>query len=316
MSSRILAPHTLIAGWWTHSRDFAATFRAGRRRLGAGAPPTPARLVLFTDPDTLRDEGADGWSTTERVVAALEEQGIVVVLWGNETRSAMELIQSDLRLHHPFISENGGGLFIRHGYFHDRPPAARDTHNYHVIDRGRPYHVVATALRETAREVGVAITAFSDMSIEHVAQECRLSLAQARLAKLREYDEPFRLLNWDPRAYSRICNDLRRKGMRCFTHGAFHHATTVANTAQTLRLIAALYQQAYGGPVLTIGLAKDPSETCLLRMVDIPLVMPGAGADPARFAPRAPTARFVNADGAVGLSEAILQRIEGLRGKD
>jgi mannosyl-3-phosphoglycerate phosphatase len=303
------------AGWWARTCDVAAKFRVRRRRLGAGAPSTPARLVLFTDPATLREEGADGWSRIERVVAALEEQSIAVVLWGSETRSEMELIQSDLGLHHPFISENGGGLFIRRGYFHDRPAAARDVQNYHVIDCGGPYPAVAEGLRETARAVGIPLTGFSDMSIEDVAHECRLSLAQARLAKLREYDEPFRLVHWDPPAFSRVCSDLRRRGIRCITHESFHYATSVADKTQSLRLLTSLYQQAHGAPVLTIGLAKGPSESCLLRTVDLPLVRLSADADPARFAPRVPIAGFINADAAASWPEAILQTIERLHGR-
>jgi mannosyl-3-phosphoglycerate phosphatase len=229
----------------------------------------------------------------------------------------MELIQSDLKLHHPFISENGGGLFLRHGYFQDRPAAARDAQNYQVIDCGRPYYLVAEALRETARRVDIAVTGFNDMSIEDVADECRLSLAQARLAKLREYDEPFRLVDSNPAAYSRICRDLRRRGIRCFTHETFHHATSVADQAQSLRLLISLYQKAHGGPILTVGLARQSRETCLLRAVDIPLVVPSANADPTQFGSPVPTARFISAESPMDGADAILQMLEehGGRGR-
>jgi mannosyl-3-phosphoglycerate phosphatase len=223
----------------------------------------------------------------------------------------MEVIQRDLNLHHPFISETGAGLFVPHGYFRDPLVNGRVAQNYQVLDFGKPYHRVAEALHEVARKVDTDVTAFSDMSIQDVAQECGLSLSQARLAKLREYDEPFRILDSEPAIYSRMCNGLRRLGLRCFTHEAFHHATGVADKTHSVRLLASLYRQAFDGQVLTVGLAKASSETCLLQDVDIPVVVQGNPADSARLGRKVPTARFTDAAGPQGWSDAVLQLIDG-----
>jgi mannosyl-3-phosphoglycerate phosphatase len=266
--------------------------------------------VLFTDPDTLREDRRDDWTATREVVRALEDRDIAVVLWGNETRSEMELIQSDLNLEQPFISENGGGLFIRHGWFPDRPAGGRGIHSYDVLDFGKPYHEVADALHDVARRNECPVVGFSVMSIEEVARECGLSLAQARLAKLREYDEPFRIVDSEPATYSRMCGALRRLGYRCFTHERLHHATGVADKGRSIRTLTSLYRHASDGQVLTIGLARSPSETCLLQSVDIPLVVRSDGGDAARLAQKIPTARFVVA-GPRGWNEAILETLDG-----
>jgi mannosyl-3-phosphoglycerate phosphatase len=302
---------SLTAAWWSRSSGFTSRFWPGHRHDRVGSGSTARRIVLFSDPDTLREEGSQGCAATRGALSALEDQGVAVVLWGNETRSEMELIQSDLKLHHPFISENGGGLFVRHGYFHDRPVAGRAASNYHVVDFGRPYYQVAEALHEVARKVGVDVIGFSDMSIQSVAQDCGLSLAQARLAKLREYDEPFRILDSEPATYSRICSALRRLGCRCFTHEAFHHATGVADKTQSLRMLISLYRQQYNGHVLTVGLAKEPSETCLLQAVDIPIVVQSDAVDTARLGRKVPTARFTSGSSPHGWCEAIQQLVDG-----
>jgi mannosyl-3-phosphoglycerate phosphatase len=269
--------------------------------------------VLFTDPDTLR-AGRHDWTATRHMVRELEDRGIAVVLWGNETRSEMELIQSDLNLQHPFISENGGGLFIRHGYFLDRPTRGRDVQSYDVLDFGRPYHEVAEALHEVARRNECPVIGFNVMSTQDVARECGLSLAQARLAKLREYDEPFRVADAEPATYSRICSALRRVGYRCFTHERFHHATGVADKGQSIRTLTALYCDAHDGDVVTVGVAMGPSETCLLHSVDIPLVVQSADVDATRLAQKVPTARLIDA-GSRGWSEAILEALDGRVGR-
>ena len=300
-----------MSAWWPQSNEFTSRFWVGQRHDRIESRAGTGRIVLFSDPDTLRDEGIPGWAATRDAIRTFDEQGIAVVLWGNETRSEMELIQSDLNLHHPFISENGGGLFIPHEYFRDRPVAGRDTHNYHVVDFGQPYHTVAEALHHAAPKVGVDIVGFSEMSIQEVAQDCGLSLAQARLAKLREYDEPFRMLDSAPAAYSRICRALRRVGLRCFTHEAFHHASGVTDKAQSLRLLASLYRRAHNGQVLTVGLAQRPSETCLLHAVDIPMIVQSDGADGARLGRKVPTARLISAGGTRAWCQALLQLVDG-----
>jgi mannosyl-3-phosphoglycerate phosphatase len=275
----------------------------------SGGIDPATRIVLFSDPDTLR-EGNPGLVQTRAAIRALEDRQVAVVLWGDETRSQMEVIQRDLNLHHPFISETGAGLFVPHGYFPEPLVKGRVTQNYLVVDFGKPYHQVAEALHEVARRVGTDVIAFSDMSIQDVAQTCELSLSQARLAKLREYDEPFSLRDPEPAVYSRMCSGLRRLGLRCFTHETFHHATGVVDKTHSLRLLASLYRHAFDGQVLTVGLAKTRSEACLLQGVDIPVIVQADPADAARLERKVPTARLTDAADPQHWSDAVLHLID------
>ena len=294
---------------WPASNALISRLRTWRRDR-ADPRSRPERIVLFSDADTLRTATASASGAASGALRAFEDDGIVVVLCGNETRSELELIQSDLGLRHPFISENGGGLFIRHGYFRDPPRVGRDAPTYHVVDFGKPYHLVADRLHQVARTLGVDLVGFSDLSIQDVARDLGLALHWARLAKLREYDEPFRLADADPTAFSRLCHALRRVGVRCFSHDGFHHATSVVDRAQSVQMVASLYRQECHGRVLTVGLAREPSETRLLRAVDIPVVVHESAVDVGRLGRKVPTANFVNAQTAQGWRDAILQLVE------
>ena len=162
---------SLTTAWWPRPSPFTSRFWArgsGSTELESAA----TRIVLFSDPDTLREEGTQGWAQSRTAIRALEDQGVAVVLWGNETRAQMEVIQRDLDLNHPFISETGAGLFVPHGYFRDRQVGGRVGPNYRIVDFGKPYYQVAEALHEVARKVGTNIIAFNDMSIHDVAQNC------------------------------------------------------------------------------------------------------------------------------------------------
>jgi mannosyl-3-phosphoglycerate phosphatase len=215
------------------------------------------------------------------------------VLWGNETRAEMELIRADLDVRHPFISESGGGLFLPVGYFAEAPVNARAFAGYDVLDFGRPYHVVAAALHEVANKLRIAVNGFSGMSVRDVANDCRLSLAQARLATLREYDEPFRTADANPAVQGRLFEGLRRAGFRCFTHEAYHHATGVRDRTQSVRALISLYRRQCR-EVLTVGLASDPDEAGLLQAVDVPVVSLSDPANAVRLLRKIPTARLAD----------------------
>jgi predicted mannosyl-3-phosphoglycerate phosphatase (HAD superfamily) len=148
------------------------------------------------------------------------------------------------------------------------------------------------------------------MSIPEVAQWCGLSLVEARLAKLREYDEPFRIVDSNPASYSRMCSALRRVGLRCFAHEAFHHATGVADKTDSMRLVTALYRDAQSGPVLTIGLGNAASEIGLLRTVDVPLIVAGSSPDEARVGRKVPNARVIAGDRPSAWCDAILSAVD------
>jgi predicted mannosyl-3-phosphoglycerate phosphatase (HAD superfamily) len=131
------------------------------------------------------------------------------------------------------------------------------------------------------------------MSVQDVANDCRLSLAQARLATLREYDEPFRMVDANPAVQGRLYQGLHRAGFRCFTHEAYHHATGVTDKTESVRTLTSLYRRQFH-EVLTLGLARDPDELGLLQAVDVPVVILSDAANAARLLRKVPTARLAD----------------------
>ena len=92
---------------------------------------------------------------------------------------------------------------------------------YQSVEFGIPYHMVVDGIRLASEEVRVPIAGFSDLSIDQIAADCQLSLPMARLAKLREYSEPFRILHSGQSAQSRLFEAAHRRKLRCFTRGRY-----------------------------------------------------------------------------------------------
>jgi mannosyl-3-phosphoglycerate phosphatase len=154
------------------------------------------------------------------------------------------------------------------------------------------------------------------MSVEEVARVCGLPLLQARLAKLREYDEPFRLLDPSPQARSRLLRALHRRGLRCARSSRFEHLTGRTDKGVAVAALRGLYERAVEEPLVTIGLGDSLSDLPLLRAVDIPIIVDNqdAGASD-RLLRKVPTARLTDNQGPRGWAEAITGALEMLQVK-
>jgi mannosyl-3-phosphoglycerate phosphatase len=223
------------------------------------------RHVLFADPD-----GADAPAGEHReaasVLRTLEKRGVVVVLCSTRTRAEVEELQHTLELAHPFIAEGGSAAFIPEGYFSVEVPSTRSVAGYQAIEFGRPYDAIVRSLRAVADRTKIEILPFADMSVEDVARECGLSLLQARLAKLRDYAECFRVLEPDELKVHRMCRALESAGLHCLRRDPFIHVSASSSYAAAMGALRRLYEVAHPG-IAVAGIHSPPNRADVLDWV-------------------------------------------------
>jgi len=146
-----------------------------------------------------------------------------------------------------------------------------------VVEFGKPHTEVVASLHRAAGRLDIEVIGFSDMSVEDVAIECDVSLLQARLAKLREYNELFRVVDAKPGVLPRLFKALRGAGLECTSRGVFHHVGAVHRDLG-IQLLRRLYRQTFGD-VVTVAFGDHRSAAPLLRQADIPLVVQSSTAD-------------------------------------
>lgn len=230
-------------------------------------------VVVFSALDgTLFDPYCRPLGEVSRAVDFFERAGVPLVFFSSRTRAELEAIQEELGISAPFVSENGGSLFYQRDYFDIDLPPTRMVAGYHAIGFGIAYSEVVRALKRSADQVGVRLVCFSDQSIQQVASEAGLSLLRARLAKLREYTEPFRLQGHDPAGLKRLTKALRGSGLRCVPAGSHFHALADVDPAAIVDLLITWYRRAFGS-VLTIGLGVTADDVPFLKRVDLPLIL-------------------------------------------
>jgi mannosyl-3-phosphoglycerate phosphatase family protein len=271
-------------------------------------------LFIVTDLDgTLLDPKTYDVGPARDVLVRVTRSGIPLVLCSSKTRAEIEALQQRLDLHHPFIAENGGAIVAPLGYFDRIPPDAIVDGGRFVWPLGRPYQDVVRALREVATEERVPYVGFSDMTVGDVAEECGLPVLDAQLAKLREFDEPFRLLDPDPALRSRFLKALHKRGLKAVSGGRYDHVTGNADKGRAVVALRSLIPDRVG-PVVLAGLGDGFNDVSMLREVDLPVIvrsdMNGAAG---RMLRKVPTAHVTDACGPAGWAEAVTSLLDGWR---
>ena len=262
------------------------------------------QLVVFSDLDgTLLDHDTYSFDAARPALERLGQAGVPLVLCTSKTRAEVEPLRAALDNDSPFIVENGGAIMIPDGYFSVEIDAAASerSEGMVIVPLGDPYEALVAALARASRDSGVRVRGFADMTDAEVAEATGLSLGQARLARRRDFDEPFEIIDAD-RADALLAA-IEREGKRWTTGGRFHHITGAANKAAAVRWLAELYRRE-AGAVTTVGVGDAPNDAELLGVVDIPIVMASGRADEiVRLVPRATVTRV---PGPAGWNEAML----------
>ncbi len=254
-------------------------------------------IVVFSDLDaTLLDHASYSHEAARPALRLLEREKIPIILCSSKTAAEIERLRDSLRLHHPFISENGGAIFIPRGYFPFSFMPHRETPRYLVIELGTSYSKLREVLGCLQHSYPGAIQGFGDMAVEEVARLTNLSLEDACLAKQREYDEPFLLGNEE--LASEIAKRVNALGLQVTKGGRFHHLMGGNDKGRAVSILTSLFRRQQPD-LVTIGIGDSLNDLAMLMAVDYPVLVqkPDGSYDPAVRLPNLILAPFPGPDG-------------------
>jgi mannosyl-3-phosphoglycerate phosphatase family protein len=258
-------------------------------------------IVIFTDLDgTLLDRDTYAWEEAEPAVRLLKERRIAWVLATSKTRAEVEHWRRVLGNDYPFAVENGGAIFVPTGYLGGLPGATR-CNGYDAISQGMSYGEVITRLDLASRSSRCRVRGFHEMTAEHVAAACQIPVEQAVLAKQREYDEPFEVI--DVERAGELEAAIAAQGMKSVHGGRFQHVSGQHDKGCAVQLLAVLFRRGAGSHVTTIGLGDSLNDIPLLLAVDVPVVV--GAADAAEILRQVPKALVTEHKGPKGWSDAV-----------
>ncbi|MDD5778041.1 MAG: HAD hydrolase family protein, partial [Candidatus Thermoplasmatota archaeon] len=181
----------------------------------------------------------------------------------SKTRAEIEYWREEMHNWHPFVSENGGGIFIPNRYFDPPLPPHQSLDGYQVIVLGTPVEHLRTVMQDLQERY--AVRSFLQMSPEEVAADARLPPQQARRAVQRDFDIPFKIL--DKEQESTVLREIERQGLRHVRGGRYHHLTGDSDKGRAVAILIELYRCHYGG-VVTIAVGDSENDLPMLERVD------------------------------------------------
>lgn len=263
------------------------------------------RLVVFTDLDgTLLSHDGYDWAEAAPAIRALRERYVPLVFTSSKTRREIETWRRRIGNDDPFISENGGALYVPRGALPRSPEGSRSINGYWRVELGTPHALLRPALAGLGAGLGVALRGFGDMSLGEIAGLTGLTPEEAALAAAREYDEPFlpiRPLGEDEER--RLADEAARLGLRVTRGGRFHHLLGASSKAEAARRLVA----AWDDDVTSVAVGDSANDLELLAAADHAIVVArpdGSHSPELRWG--VPRAVFTRGIGPAGFTEGIL----------
>ncbi|MFP4654075.1 MAG: mannosyl-3-phosphoglycerate phosphatase [Methanohalobium sp.] len=235
------------------------------------------KYIIFTDLDgTLIDHDTYSYEPAIPALKLLKKHDIPLIFCTSKTRSEIEVYVKKLDILHPFISENGGAVFIPKGYFDVDYDYTAIHENYNVIELGTRYSKLRQVLEEIKGLVDVDIIGFGDLDDEGVSKDTGLDIESSRLAKMREYDEAFKVIGQEEKVADRIIDIIKSHGLNYTRGGRYWHLIGDNDKGKAVKILSDIYRKQFSD-LQTVGLGDSLNDLPMLQSVDIPYLVKKPG---------------------------------------
>ncbi|MBE9168749.1 HAD-IIB family hydrolase [Pleurocapsales cyanobacterium LEGE 06147] len=230
-------------------------------------------LIIFTDLDgTLLNQEDYDYTPALAMLAQLKQKGIPVIPVTSKTRAEVEGLRQEIGLEDPFIVENGSAVFIPKDEYRFVVSQENQEGDYYLELLGCTYAKAREGLKIVAEDLGESLRGFGDLSAIEIQSLTGLSLEEVKLAKTREFTEPFVTPSHIP--MEKIEQTAAKYNFRVLVGDRFSHLIgKSAGKGRAVRWLMENYKSATAKKVVTVGLGNSPNDLEMLETVDIPIVI-------------------------------------------
>jgi mannosyl-3-phosphoglycerate phosphatase len=266
--------------------------------------------VVFTDLDeSLLDRERYSFDEARPALEEVRRRGIPLILCTSKTASETLAVQQRLGIDTPFIVEAGGGVVVPRGLFPKLPSP-------HEERGGRVLLPLAAGREEVLRGLGHlkeftanSIRGFDDMTAEEIAADTGLPVGTARLAREREFDEPFKFVRREGEFAAHLPRVAREVGLRVTRGGRYYHLHGDTDKGRAVAVVASLYRAKLGA-IRTLAVGDSEMDLPMLAAVDVPIaVQRDDGRHDAVLVSGVARLRAIPAKGPAGWNAGVLQAL-------
>lgn len=233
--------------------------------------------VLYIAVDDLIPARGGAAAGLDEFAAALDHKGIPAVWLSCRTRLQMDEPRRKLAHTHPFIAEDGCGVFLPEDYFHLRPHAStgrpRGTATIRLgrftcLPVAEQQPVASEALEALSAESGVSVVPLRQLPPRELAQNLNLPPREAELARQPDFEELFFFAG----ASAEDILDFQLAGssrnLQLRQRGVLWSLAMGANVGKCIRELSKLYDRALRSHARSIAIATPGLETPLFSACD------------------------------------------------
>ncbi len=214
----------------------------------------------------------------DEFAATLDHRGIPSVWLTNRTRLQMDDPRRKLTHTHPFIAEDGCGVFLPEDYFHLRPQAStskpRGTATVRLgrftcLPIAEQQPAASNALEALSEETGVSVVPLRSLPPHELAQNLDLPPREAELTRQRDFDELFFFAgasDQDIKKFQAAAGNNRNIQFR--QRGVLWSLAIGASVRRCVDELSKLYDRALRSHARTIAIATPGQEAALFAACD------------------------------------------------
>jgi predicted mannosyl-3-phosphoglycerate phosphatase (HAD superfamily) len=232
--------------------------------------------IAIDDLIPVRGAVAEGF---DEFAAALDHRGIPAVWLTSRARLQMDEPRRKLAHTHPFIAEDGCGVFLPEDYFHLRPQATTTRpRGLATVRLGRftclpvaeQQPAASEVLESLSAETGVSVVPLRTLPPRELAQNMGLSPREAELARQRDFDELFFFVgaSQDDIEIFQQAVAVSRRNFQLRQRGVFWSLALGANVPRCVSELSKLYDRALRSHARSVAIATPGQEKSVFAACD------------------------------------------------
>lgn len=260
--------------------------------------------IIFTDLDgTLLNHHDYSFEEAREAIDYIKKSSIPLIIVTSKTFSEVRVLQEKLGIRHPFIVENGAGIFIPPDSVLTSPIPPQD--KYIKISKSQSYLEVRIFFKHIKKQF--PLKGFGDMSVEEVMELTGLSEESAKHSMRRNFTEPFIL---DASVNLKLLQDeAKKEDLEIVKGGRFYHIISQGqDKAKAMKRLTHLYEEYFDKKLKMIALGDSENDFSMLQAADVGILIP------------LPNGEFANIDttniikakypGPKGWNEALMEMLD------
>jgi len=224
------------------------------------------QLIIFTNLDGALLNEDYSYENVKANIEKLKKKKIPIIICTSKTRGEIEIYTNELGIEDPFISENGGAIFIPKDYFSF--PLEKEEGGYNIIELGTPSESLKDVISKIKKVYD--IECFHEMTPEELARDAGLPLERAVKAQQREYDIAFKIN--DIGVEENIKNLIKESRFQFVKGARYCHLLGNNDKGKAVRILCDLLRKKYGD-IKTMAIGASPNDFPMLDVVDRPYLV-------------------------------------------